>query len=271
MTSTQPEPALAERPTASSRTQAPADLVPDYAYRKGRYTVRFARTEADIDLACRLRYEVFNLELGEGLEASRATGLDRDVYDAQCQHLLVFDTRTGNMVGTYRLQVRESAESGVGFYSASEFDLSRVPPEMLDGIVELGRACTSIHHRGPAVIRLLWRGMIAYLRHNERRYFFGCSSLTSQDQALGLATYEHLCARGFGHPFLDVQPHSTYACIPGERARSRVKVPKLFAMYLRQGAKICGPPAIDRDFGTIDYLTLLDLETIDPKVLAPYV
>jgi putative hemolysin len=245
-------------------------LVPDYEHRKGRYLVRFARGAADVDLACLLRYEVFNLELGEGLEGSRATGRDRDPFDDQCQHLLVFDTKTGQMVGTYRLQVRESAEAGHGFYSATEFDLSSLPSEMVDGIVELGRACTSIEHRTPAVIQLLWRGMIAYLRHNRRRYFFGCSSLTSQDPALGIATHEHLLAHGHGHPFLDVQPLPAYACVATEPNRTRVKVPKLFAMYLRQGAKVCGPPALDRYFGTIDYLTLIDLETIDPKILAPY-
>jgi putative hemolysin len=261
------EPEVAGVPTPPP----PASLVPDYQHAKGRYVVRFADGEADVDLACRLRYEVFNLELGEGLEGSRATERDRDAYDDQCQHLLVFDTATGDMVGTYRLQVRETAEAGIGFYSASEFDLSVLSDELLNDMVELGRACTSIRHRNPAVIQLLWRGMVAYLRHHRKRYFFGCSSLTTQDPALGLATHEHLLARGFGHPTLEIQPLPAYACVATGPCTDRVKVPKLFAMYLRQGAKVCSPPALDRFFGTIDFLTLLDLDTIDPKILAPYV
>ena len=32
------------------------------------------------------------------------------------------------------------------------------------------------------------------------------------------------------------------------------------------GAKICGPPAIDREFKTIDFLTFLDLEKLNSEV-----
>jgi putative hemolysin len=41
-----------------------------------------------------------------------------------------------------------------------------------------------------------------------------------------------------------------------------VQIPKLLRAYLTLGAKICGPPALDRQFKTIDFLTLLDLETL---------
>lgn len=229
--------------------------------------MRFATDDHDVDRACRLRYDVFNLELGEGLEGSAATERDFDEFDEQCQHLLVLDTRTDEVVGTYRMQVREAAEAGCGFYSATEYDLSVLSEELLDGIVELGRACTSARHRNPAVIQLLWRGMLAYLRHNERRYFFGCSSLTSQDPALGLATHEYLAAKGFAHPSIEVQPLPGYACITDGPIPRRVKIPKLFAMYLRQGATVCSGPALDRFFGTIDFLTLFDTEAVDRKLL----
>jgi putative hemolysin len=46
--------------------------------------------------------------------------------------------------------------------------------------------------------------------------------------------------------------------------------PKLLRTYLAIGAKICGPPAIDREFRTIDFLTFLDLHALPPSVRARY-
>jgi putative hemolysin len=40
----------------------------------------------------------------------------------------------------------------------------------------------------------------------------------------------------------------------------------LLRAYLSLGAKICGPPALDTDFKTIDFLTFLDLEALAPAV-----
>ena len=247
-----------------------AQLAPNYEYRFRQYLMRFAATSRDIDAVCRLRYDVFNVELGEGLESSAATGLDRDEYDDQCQHLMVIDTKNNTVVGTYRLQVLESAEAGLGFYSASEFDLSAMSSEMQRSTVELGRACTDIKHRSRTVLNLLWRGIMTYLHHNRRRYLFGCSSLTSQDPALGLDTHRYLGAHGYTHPTLDIQPLPGYVCQASQPSMTRVKIPPLFALYLRYGVKVCSAPAIDREFGTIDYLTMLDTGSMDPSVLKTF-
>jgi len=260
----------------STRVQEGADgfafaqFTPDYEYRFRHYLMRFARTSRDIDAVCRLRYDVFNVELGEGLEESRATGLDRDEYDDQCQHLMVIDTKNNTVVGTYRMQVRESADAGLGFYSASEFDLSSMPSKMQSQAVELGRACTDIKHRSRTVLDLLWRGIMTYLHTNKRRYVFGCSSLTSQDPALGLETHAYLTRRGYTHSSLDLQPLPSYVCESPGPSESKVKIPPLFALYLRYGVKVCGPPAIDRFFGTIDFLTMLDTDEMAPSVLAAF-
>jgi putative hemolysin len=45
-----------------------------------------------------------------------------------------------------------------------------------------------------------------------------------------------------------------------------VPVPKLLRAYLSLGAKICGPPALDREFKTIDFLTLIDLRALPETV-----
>ena len=242
-------------------------FVPDYEYRYRHYLLRFAKCSDDVERLCRLRYDVFNLELGEGLKSSVATGIDRDEYDEQCEHLMVIDTRNDEVVGTYRLQVRESADKGHGFYSATEFDFSALSSEMLDGTVELGRACTARRHRSRTVLDMLWRGIMTYLYFNKRRYLLGCSSLTSQDPALGLATYQRLTELGHQHPTLLVKPMPDYVCETSEPCTTAVKIPRLFSLYLRLGVTVCGPPALDREFGTIDFLTLLDTQTVDQTVL----
>ena len=86
-------------PSLPSTTTAPcihADV--------GRYRLRLAKSAEDREAACRLRFKVFNIELGEGLESSYETGLDTDRFDAVCEHLLVEDKLNRKVVGTYRMQ-----------------------------------------------------------------------------------------------------------------------------------------------------------------------
>jgi Putative hemolysin len=236
--------------------------IPPVEIVEGRYVVRFARTREEIDAALKLRFEVFNLELGEGLAASFATGRDRDEFDAICHHLLVLDTDENKVVGTYRCQTGEMA-AAKGFYSAGEFDFSQLPADVLLDAVELGRACVSQAHRNTQVLFLLWRGLAAYVAYNRKRYLFGCCSLTSQDESEGQRAFEFLEQSGHLHPTLGVQPKAGLECCRDDLSRDQtaeVKIPKLFRTYLRFGARVCGPPAIDRLFKTIDFLVLFDVE-----------
>ena len=237
----------------------------------GPYEVRFARTAEEIEQALRLRFLVFNLELGEGLEESHATGIDRDRFDDWCQHLLVIDRRHRRVIGTYRMQTIEAARAGEGFYSATEFDLSALPADVIDGTVELGRAAVSKEHRNRRVLHLLWRGLVAHLEFNRKRHFIGCCSLTSQNPVEGEATRRWLEKRGFTEREFDVTALAGYECDAWEEAdvrRTKVHIPTLFGIYLRYGVKMCGQPAIDRFFGTIHFLAYMDLERLDPRTLA---
>jgi putative hemolysin len=237
----------------------------------GRYVLRFARSDEEIEEALRLRFEIFNVELGEGLEESHETGVDRDRFDDWCQHLVVFDRKRGRVIGTYRMQTVESARAGEGFYSATEFDLEGIPASVIDGTVELGRAAVSKEHRNRRVLHLLWRGLVAYLNHNKKRYFIGCCSLTSQDPVLAEATRRWLVECGFTEPALDVTALSGYECDAwqeDEVRATKIHIPTLFGIYLRYGVKMCGQPAIDRFFGTIDFLAFMDLERLDKRTLA---
>ena len=280
-------------PTPASRVRADV----------GRYRLRLAETAEDREAACRLRFRVFNIELGEGLESSYETGLDTDRYDAICEHLLVEDKTSQRVVGTYRMQSGTTAARNLGYYSEQEFSLNPYEP-LRPGILELGRASIDRDHRTPEVLMLLWRGIAQYATDMGLRYLLGCSSLNSNDPAEGWQMYRQL--ENFRVPAeFETKPTAAYACPPGsydldrrsidaqpspcwtDRTADRsgpqdsasapapnaVKVPKLLKTYLAIGARIAAPPAWDREFRTIDFLTLLDLNLLSAaarhRFLAP--
>jgi len=277
---------------------APAPALPAPASRihadVGRYRLRLAETAEDREAACRLRFKVFNIELGEGLESSYETGLDMDRFDAICEHLLVEDKTSRRVVGTYRMQSGATAARNLGYYSEQEFNLAPYEP-LRPGILELGRASIDREHRTPEVLMLLWRGIAQYATGMGLRYLLGCSSLNSNDPAEGWRMVRQL--ENFRVPReFETTPTAAYACpqehesadaqpSPCQTHRSQpegsspalastpVKVPKLLKTYLAIGARIAAPPAWDREFRTIDFLTLLDLNLLSAaarhRFLAP--
>lgn len=262
----------------------------------GRYSLRLAENAEDRDAACRLRFRVFNIELGEGLESSYRMGRDTDRYDLCCEHLLVGDKLEDNparrIVGTYRMQSGATAGRNLGYYSEQEFNFA--PYEALrPGILELGRAWIDREHRTAEVLTLLWRGIAQYANDMGLRYLIGCSSINSQDPAEGWQMYSQL-ERCWVLPEFETAPTAAYACpiepqgapaqpspCPSDRSLpsppasppTQCKVPKLLRTYLAIGARIAAPPAWDRAFGTIDFLTLLDLKLLSTsarnRFLAP--
>ena len=236
--------------------------IPQEKIREGRYLLYFARTPKELDAALKLRFEVFNLELGEGLASSFQTGRDRDEFDESCHHLIVLDWQNNEVVGTYRMQTFEMAAARKGFYSESEYNLSGFPPEVLQDSVELGRACIAKSHRNTQVLFLLWKGLAAYLSHNRKRYLFGCCSLASQDASEGLRVMKMLEQGGHLLMPLWATPRSGFECVAEDSIADdgeETRIPKLFRTYLRFGAKVGSAPAIDRRFKTIDFLVLFDV------------
>ncbi len=242
--------------------------MPQKDLREGSYRVRFARNLAELDEVLRLRFEVFNLELGEGLESSFETERDYDEFDLTCHHLIIEEIESGRIVGTYRLQTPEMAAIGSGLYTATEYDMSRMPEDILRQSVEVGRACIAREYRGKQVLYLLWRGLALYMAHNQLRYIFGCCSLTTQTPAVGHRALASLRNRGALHPDLWIPALPEFDC--GEALEPEwgedVVLPPLFEIYLRYNGKVCGPPAIDRRFKTIDFLVLLDVAGLSPRV-----
>lgn len=230
------------------------------------YSVRLAQSAADVRAAQALRFEVFNLERGEGLAGSYATKRDADPFDAVCDHLLIETVATREIVGTYRLQTGSVAGRSLGYYSAQEFDCTPFAPFRSE-LVELGRACVHGQHRNRGVLGLLWKGIADYAGERGARYLIGCSSLSSQEPADGAALFRALNVRHLAPPEFRTRPWPAVACPLQESRAGLPRPPRLLGAYLSLGAKICGAPAIDREFKTIDFLTLLDLAALPAGTL----
>lgn len=244
------------------------EQIPPDEVRAGKYLIRFAQNENDLDAILRLRYEIFNLELGEGLDESAATQRDTDEFDAQCHHLMIVEQQSNRIIGTYRMQTSEMARAGRGFYSHTEFDLSQLPPPVLEDACEIGRACIAREHRNGRVLFLLWKGLALYIKHNAKRYLFGCCSLTTQDPEVGLETLKYLDDQGHMHPDICIPAQPGYECLlPDMQVKTfpKVEIPRLMRIYLNYQARICSAPAIDRLFKTIDFLGLIDVRDLDEK------
>jgi putative hemolysin len=268
---------LSSLPLAPARPRIHAEI--------GNYQLRLAHTNEDRNAACRLRFRVFNIEMGEGLESSYQTGLDTDKFDLFCEHLLVEEKLTRRIVGTYRMQSGDTAAQNLGYYSEQEFHFAPYEP-LRGGILELGRASIDREHRAPEVLTLLWRGIAQYANDMGLRYLVGCSSLNSHDPCEGWQMY-HQLEHFRVSPEFATEPTAAFACPTEQQGASAQqaprdseaslpslpKVPRLLRTYLAIGARICAPPAWDREFGTIDFLTLLDLKLLSPsarnRFLAP--
>lgn len=233
------------------------------------YATRLASSGDDLHAAQSLRFQVFNLELKEGLQESYATGLDQDPFDAVCDHLLVEHTPSHQVVGTYRLQTGANAAAKLGYYCAQEFDFAPYEPHR-SRMIELGRACVHKQHRNLVVLGMLWKGIADYARKHAARYLVGCSSITSQDPAVGASAYAQMSRRHLVPEQWRTHPLPAYDCPLNHHTPRPVKIPKLLRAYLTLGARICGPPALDRQFKTIDFLTILDSDALGPAARKRY-
>lgn len=234
--------------------------------RVGNLEVRLAKNLTELDAAMRLRFEVFNLELQEGLVSSYDRGYDTDPYDAYCDHLIVKDLTSDEVVGTYRLLRGSQAKRHIGFYSENEFDLSnlkRLGGEML----ELGRSCIAATHRSFGTLNLLWSAITKYALEHNLSHLFGCASLHISQASEVQPVFSYLRANHFApekyrvYPVESCRMEISDDIFEPEDSRSILrKLSPILKGYLRAGAMIGGAPAYDSDFGTADVLGILELE-----------
>lgn len=235
--------------------------------------IKITKDQSEIREAQRLRFQVFNLEMNKGLKASYESGLDVDDFDPFCDHLIVRDLPSQEVVGTYRLLLGSQANKHIGFYSEGEFDLEKI--KKLDGeLLEVGRSCARRDFRDRALIPLMWESIAQYVSTHRVRYLFGCGSLYTTDAQEVSENFSLLKRKYYADESLRVAP--VPACrfdgiddnpsIADEHALF-VKLPSLIKGYLRLGAVVCGPPALDHEFGTADFLLLLDMHKLSAEYL----
>ncbi|MGY1750169.1 GNAT family N-acetyltransferase [Modestobacter sp. SYSU DS0511] len=250
-------------------TPTPTTLPPLPALRSTTttYTTTLATDAADLVAVQRLRHEVFAVEGGAQLgPAGAATGRDVDEWDELCDHLLVRDERTGEVVGTYRLLPPESAAAAGRSYSAGEFDLDR-HAALRPGLVEAGRSCVHPAHRSGAVITRLWAGVARYVLDRGATHLAGCASVSLSDGgATAAGVWDLVRGRHLAPASLRVVPHLPFDVESPPRP-ARLVVPPLLRAYLKLGARVCGRPAWDPAFGTADFYVLLGLADVPRPVL----
>lgn len=231
--------------------------------------VSLATSENQVIEAQRLRYQVFVEEMGARLNITRA-GIDEDRFDAYCDHLIVRDLTTDEVVGTYRLLSPKAAAEIGSYYSEQEFDLSRLAP-LRAGLLEAGRSCIHPAYRTGAAINLLWSGLARYMHEGRYTHVTGCASISMADGGHAAANlYRRLAATHLSPREYRVLPHCglPFSALADQ---GECYVPPLIKGYLRLGAYICGEPAWDPDFNTADLLMLLPISRMDTRYGRHYV
>jgi putative hemolysin len=234
----------------------------------GKLVLSMAGTPEELREVQRLRYKVFIDTMGLAALA-RGDGLDCDEFDEHCDHLIVRDSHTLKVVGTYRLLSAARARKLGRMYSEGEFDLSRlnvIRPRM----VEAGRACIHPDYRGGSVIMLLWSGLAEYMRRERADFLAGCASISLADGGHNaVAVYHQLIKRHLAPSEYRVTPHLPFPYTKLHPSQNP-QVPALLKGYMRSGAWICGEPAWDPDFESADLFLLMPLANLDARYAKHY-
>lgn len=244
-----------------------------------RYTLLLSTDSELIDAAQRLRYDVFTSEPGFSLpDAGALIGRDSDRFDEFCDHLLVREDNSGELVGCYRMLPPPGAIAAGGLYTATEFDV-RALDSLRPSLVEMGRAVVRSDHRNGGVVLLMWAGILAYLDRCGYDYVTGCVSVPTHDPAdpdappgREIRGVRDFVRRRHAAPAeYTVRPYRPVVLdgrgLDDIEPPARPSVPPLMRGYLRLGAEVCGEPAHDPDFGVGDFPALLDKSKADTRYL----
>jgi len=230
--------------------------------RRPRLHVGLAQCASEIREAQKLRYRVFAEELGARLYC-REPGVDHDLYDPFCEHLVVRDEDGGRIVGTYRILPPQAARRVGSYYSENEFDLTRLHL-LREGMVEIGRSCIDPDYRTGATIALLWSGLARYMAQGNYRHLIGCASIGMADGGHAAANLYRRLGDHLAPIEYRVFPRHP---LPIERLYTdqTAELPPLIKGYLRAGAWIGGEPAWDPDFNTADLLIMMPMARVDQR------
>lgn len=217
--------------------------------------------------AQRLRYEIFAGEMGARLDTPLA-GHDVDLFDDYCEHLLVREGETGQVIGTYRVLTPTQARRVGSFYSDTEFDLWRLR-QLRESMVELGRSCVHADHRQGGVILALWGALAGFMQRNRLDTMIGCASIPMLHNGVVSGDVAASIWQQLKRTHLaPIEQHVTpRLALPVDRLDGSLAVepPALIRGYLRLGAKVLGPPAWDADFNTADLPMIMRIQDMPPR------
>jgi putative hemolysin len=233
------------------------------AERMPRLSLELATVSSDVAAAQRLRHRVFVEEMG-----ARATlhspGREQDFFDPWCEHMIVRDQTSGEVVATNRLLTSESARRLGLFCAEREFDLTRLG-RLRHQLIEVGRACIDPTYRNGAALMLLCSGVATFARERGASYLIGCASISMADRgANAAAVYNQLARRYLAPAEYRVVPRSPLAAL-GDPVASAWTLPPVIKAYVRLGAWIGGEPAWDPDFDTADLPVFLPLMRVEER------
>lgn len=233
--------------------------------------IALAANANDVEKALRLRYRVF-VEEEKNMMMRNDSGIETDAYDEFCDHLIVKDLETEEVIGTYRLLPPERAVSGIGFYSETEFDLSgfgAFKPKAL----EVGRSCIMPEYRNGRAIQMLWEGIAKYIAERNYEFLIGCASVhfkqkTDLNEVVSLLRKKGIINESYG-----IKPLETHRIhdlkhveLPEELEKEVFrKLPPLMKGYQWLGADIGGVPAFDPVFDTVDFFIVLNKDKISRR------
>ena len=230
-------------------------------------SVAWARDLDEVREAQRLRFRVFAGEMGARLDTTVADH-DVDLFDDYCEHLLVRDQASGEVVGTYRVLTPAQARRVGSTYSDTEFDLTRLR-HLRERMVELGRSCVHPDHRHGGVILALWGALAEFMVRNKLDTMIGCASIPMLHNGVvsghaAASIWQQLSRTHLAPIEYHVRPRLP---LPVEQLQDDLEVepPALIKGYLRLGAKVLGAPAWDPDFNTADLPMLMRISDLPPR------
>lgn len=226
------------------------------------FVASFTTRRKEIVAAQKLRYRIFTSEYGAKIRSLR--GIDKDRFDKHCQHLIVKDTVSGEIVGYTRVLTDRASKACGGYYSESEFDMGTIK-RMEGRTIEIGRTCIDERFRNGAVIGVLWSAIGQYLLKHDVRFLIGCASISMADGGVAAHNIMDKIRRKYlTDESVRVRPLQGLRFRP-QGPTAEVKMPPLLKAYLSMGAKVAGEPFWDTDFNVADVFIVLDMENVSKR------
>lgn len=230
-----------------------------YCDNKERFEIIFVKDEKLLDEVKYLRGRVF---FGKNEK-------EEDGFDSYSHHLAVLDKEKNEIIGSYRLLLGSDAKKHNGFYSETEFDLTKIKKNCQGEVLEMSRACVLGSYRKFPIVKFMWKKIISFMLDNKVEYIFGCPSIEAQDADYVSRVVSYFKANYFSQDSFRVYPLKEkiykYNSYTGDLDRKEIfrSLPTLIKGYLKMGALICSEPALDNHFKTVDFFMMLDVEKMN--------